>query len=75
MTEPKKVISIVTPCYNEESNVAPCYLAVKQLFEGPLAHYDYEHIFCDNASTDNTALLLKGLAAQDAHVKVIVNAL
>ena len=54
--------------------MAPCYLAVKQLFEGPLAHYDYEHIFCDNASTDNTALLLKGLAAQDPRVKIIVNA-
>ncbi len=70
----KKVISIVTPCFNEETNVTPCYLAVKQLFEGPLAKYDYEHIFCDNASSDNTVLLLKGLAAQDSRVKVIVNA-
>ncbi len=74
MSERKKIISIVTPCYNEETNVAPCYLAVKQLFEGPLAKYDYEHIFCDNASTDNTALILKGLAAQDPRVKIIVNA-
>jgi polyisoprenyl-phosphate glycosyltransferase len=70
----KKVISIVTPCFNEETNVTPCYLAVKQLFEGPLAKYDYEHIFCDNASCDNTVLLLKGLAAQDPRVKIIVNA-
>ena len=70
----KKVISIVTPCFNEETNVTPCYLAVKQLFEGPLAKYDYEHVFCDNASTDNTVLLLKGLAAQDPRVKLIVNA-
>src|SRR5438132_12338943 len=74
MTEPKKIISIVTPCFNEETNVTPCYLAVKELFEGPLAKYDYEHIFCDNASTDNTVQLLKGLAAQDPRVKVIVNA-
>src|SRR5712691_1030577 len=74
MTEPRKVISIVTPCFNEETNVTPCYLAIKQLFEGPLAKYDYEHIFCDNASSDNTVLLLKGLAAQDPRVKIIVNA-
>ncbi len=74
MAERKKIISIVTPCFNEETNVAPCYLAIKQLFEGPLAKYDYEHIFCDNASSDNTLLLLKGLAAQDSRVKVIVNA-
>jgi glycosyltransferase involved in cell wall biosynthesis len=74
MSEPKKVISIVTPCFNEETNVTPCYLAIRQLFEGPLAKYDYEHVFCDNASSDNTVLLLKGLAAQDPHVKIIVNA-
>jgi glycosyltransferase involved in cell wall biosynthesis len=74
MSERKKVISIVTPCFNEETNVTPCYLAIKQLFEGPLAKYDYEHIFCDNASLDNTILLLKGLAGQDPRVKVIVNA-
>ena len=70
----KKVISIVTPCFNEETNVTPCYLAVKQLFEGPLAKYDYEHVFCDNDSSDNSVLLLKGLAALDPHVKIIVNA-
>ena len=74
MSERKKVISIVTPCFNEEGNVTPCYLAIKQLFEGPLAKYEYEHVFCDNASSDNTVLLLKGLAAQDPHVKIIVNA-
>ena len=74
MSERKKVISIVTPCFNEEGNVTPCYLAIKQLFEGPLAKYDYEHVFCDNASSDNSVLLLKGLAAQDPHVKIIVNA-
>jgi glycosyltransferase involved in cell wall biosynthesis len=74
VSERKKIISIVTPCYNEETNVTPCYLAVRQLFEGPLAKYDYEHVFCDNASTDNTLLLLRGLAAQDPRVKVIVNA-
>ena len=74
MSERKKVISIVTPCFNEEGNVTPCYLAIKQLFEGPLAKYDYEHVFCDNASSDNTVLLLKGVAAQDPHVKIIVNA-
>jgi glycosyltransferase involved in cell wall biosynthesis len=70
----KKIISIVTPCFNEEANVTPCYLAIKRLFAGPLAKYDYEHIFCDNASTDATVRVLKALASQDARVKVIVNA-
>jgi polyisoprenyl-phosphate glycosyltransferase len=74
VSEPKKVISIVTPCFNEEANVVPCYLAIKRLFAGPLARYDYEQVFCDNASTDGTLVQLRKLAVEDARVKVIVNA-
>ncbi len=36
-------------------------------------HYQYEHIFIDNASTDNTLNELKAIAAQDRNVKVIRN--
>ena len=62
------------PCYNEERNVADCYKAVKKLFEGPLAGYDWEHVFSDNCSKDGTVEVLRGIAAKDPHVKVIVNA-
>ena len=44
------------------------------MFAKELSHYDYEHVFCDNASSDNTVKILKELAAADPHVKVIVNA-
>jgi glycosyltransferase involved in cell wall biosynthesis len=70
----RKLISIVTPCYNEEDNVADCHLAVKELFERQLPEYDFEHIFCDNASTDRTPDLLADLAGRDLRVKVIFNA-
>jgi glycosyltransferase involved in cell wall biosynthesis len=70
----KKRISLVTPCYNEGDNVADCYEAVKRVFEQHLSNYDYEHIFCDNASTDSTPQVLRGLAARDPRVKVILNA-
>jgi glycosyltransferase involved in cell wall biosynthesis len=69
----RKLISIVTPCYNEEDNVVPCAEAVRELFETQLPQYDYEHIFCDNASTDSTAARLRELAANDRRVKVILN--
>jgi polyisoprenyl-phosphate glycosyltransferase len=69
-----KTISIVTPCYNEEMNVAECHARVKALFEGPLRNYHREHVFCDNASTDETLGRLKEIAATDACVKVIANA-
>jgi glycosyltransferase involved in cell wall biosynthesis len=69
----RKLISIVTPCYNEQDNVADCYEAVRRVFHDLLPDYDHEHIFCDNASTDNTVAVLRDLAARDRCVKVIVN--
>lgn len=69
----KKLITIITPCYNEELNVADCYESVKTLFNKELVQYDYEHIFCDNDSKDNTVRILEGLASADRNVKVIVN--
>ncbi len=69
----RKKIGIVTPCYNEEDNVSKCHAAVKELFAGPLADYDYEHLFCDNCSTDATVERLRAIAAADDRVRVIVN--
>ncbi len=69
----KKKISIVTPCYNEELNVEDCYLTIKALFESVLSDYEYEHIFCDNCSEDNTLLILKNIARDDSNIKVIAN--
>jgi len=67
-----KLISIVTPCYNEEDNVDDVYQQVKAIFN-QLPHYKYEHIFIDNASTDTTVLKLKHIAKADRNIKVIVN--
>lgn len=67
-----KRISVVTPCYNEESNVTELYERVKAVLE-PLTQYHYEHIFIDNASKDNTVGILRLLAERDKRVKVIVN--
>jgi len=68
----RKLISIVTPCFNEQDNVAECYEAVKRVF-ADIPDCDHEHVFCDNASTDNTVGVLRELAARDPRVKVIVN--
>jgi glycosyltransferase involved in cell wall biosynthesis len=70
----RKKISVVTPCYNEQDNVRACYEAVRRIVEAELPGYDYEHIFCDNASTDRTPEALAELAAADPRVKVIFNA-
>lgn len=69
----RKLISVISPCYDEESNVRPCYEAVRDLFEKELPDYDFEHIFADNGSKDGTVRVLRELAAEDARVKVILN--
>lgn len=67
-----KLISIVTPCYNEEENVAELYRQVREVFAS-LPDYRYEHIFIDNASRDRTVAILKEIAGRDGNVRIIVN--
>lgn len=67
-----KLISIVTPCYNEEENIEAVHAKVKAVLD-TLPCYRYEHIFIDNASTDRTVPILKDIAKTDRHVKLILN--
>ncbi len=68
----QKLISIVTPCFNEEENVKEVYQQVKDVF-AQIAGYRYEHIFIDNSSTDKTVPILREIAKNDFNVKVIIN--
>jgi glycosyltransferase involved in cell wall biosynthesis len=68
-----KLISVVSPCYNEEGNVEILTDRVRDIFAG-LPQYRYEHIIIDNHSTDRTVEVLRGIAAKDSNVKIIVNA-
>ena len=67
-------ISILVPCYNEEENVVPMTEELTQIFEQQLPAYDYEIIFIDNCSTDQTRPLLRETCEKDRHVKAIFNA-
>jgi polyisoprenyl-phosphate glycosyltransferase len=68
-----KLISVVSPCYNEEGNVEILTDRVRELF-ATVPHYRYEHIIIDNHSTDGTVEILRGIAQKDPNVKVILNA-
>ncbi|HEX9368372.1 MAG TPA: glycosyltransferase family 2 protein [Vicinamibacterales bacterium] len=72
MSEIRKTISVMTPCFNEADNVRTLYERVRAVFQ-PLDEYAYEHIFIDNASTDATVAILRAIAAADPRVRVIVN--
>ena len=68
-----KKVSILIPCYNEEDNVVDIAKAVcKQMSKLP--QYDYELVFIDNASTDGTRDLIRGLCASNSKIKAILNA-
>jgi len=68
-----KKISICICCYNEEGNVYEMYAAVTAQMLRFNGIYDYEIIFSDNDSKDNTRSILRKIAKEDKHVKVIFN--
>jgi polyisoprenyl-phosphate glycosyltransferase len=68
-----KLISVVTPCFNEEAGIAECVNTLKAIFETRLPDYRLEHIICDNCSTDRTVEILREIAKTNPSVKVIVN--
>ncbi len=70
----KKKVSVLIPCYNEEENVVPMSNAIQEMFEQNLPQYDYELLFIDNASSDNTRPLLREICKRNRHVKAIFNA-
>lgn len=69
-----KKVSVLISCYNEEENVVPISEAVVNVFQKELAAYDYELIFIDNDSQDNTRVLLRDICSKNPHIKAIFNA-
>lgn len=69
-----KKISILIPCYNEEENVVPISKAIVEELGKNLSQYDYEIVFIDNDSKDNTRPLLREICKQNPKIKAIFNA-
>ena len=61
--------SIIVPVYNEQSTIPLFYDRMTPLMEQ--TKENYEIIFVNGASTDNTFSVLKALAAKDNRIKVI----
>jgi len=68
-----KTISILIPTYNEQENVVPIAYAVIDQFDKSLSEYNYEIIFIDNNSKDNTRMLITELCASNSNIKAIFN--
>ncbi|MCQ2081364.1 MAG: glycosyltransferase family 2 protein [Lachnospiraceae bacterium] len=68
----KKKISIGIPCYNEEENIELMYKAICNQIE-KMPQYDYEIIFSDNDSQDESQKIMRSIANNDKRVKIIIN--
>lgn len=65
-------ISIVTSCLNEESNIFDLYHRLQTQFD-KYQNHEFEIIFLDNGSTDETVTEIKKIASIDPRIKLIVN--
>lgn len=66
------LISLSIPCYNEEENIDELYRRICETVN-KITQYQFEFVFIDNASEDQTVQKLTFLASKDPRVKIIVN--
>lgn len=70
-----KKISVTIPCYAEEKSLGELHKRLTKVFREKLPQYDYEIIFVDDYSPDNTRALIRELCARDPdHTKGVLNA-
>lgn len=67
----RKLISIVTPCYNEELNVLEHFRQVSEVVEPYRNEFDFEHVYTDNCSQDKTFEILSKIADEHPNVKIL----
>lgn len=63
----KKTITIGVLCFNEETNVAPVYNELVRV-TNKNKKYNYEFLYSDNGSTDNTRAEIRKISAKDKRV-------
>ncbi len=66
----KKVVSLVIPAYNEQDNIQPLYQQVRENLD-PIERVDFEFIFANDGSTDQTYQEIKSLQEKDGRVKLV----
>lgn len=65
----RKIISVVVPMYFEEKVAEECYKRLSKTLSGE--KFDYEIIFINDGSKDNTEKILFEIASEDKNVRII----
>ena len=66
-----KILSIVTPLFNEEENISEHYHELTYVLSKLKYFQNYEIIFVNDGSQDNSLKILKELAIKDNRIKII----
>ena len=69
-TTDKLLVSILVPVFNEEENLPALYQRISTVTEQLTDRYDFEFVFTDNHSTDDSFSILGKFAAQDSRIRV-----
>ncbi len=65
-----KKISLIIPCYNEEEAIPIFYEEMKKVME-KMPHQEFELIFIDDGSKDNTLKIIRDYSKEDKRVRYI----
>ena len=65
-----KKITILVPAYNEEESLPYLYDRVKKIMD-EMTNYEFELLFINDGSKDNTRQMLKEICRVDGNVKLI----
>lgn len=68
--EPRRLITIVIPVYREAGNLPRLCKRLEPVTRR-LSQYDWEYLFVNDGSPDNSLQVLRGLAQQAGRIKVI----
>lgn len=71
--EEKKSLSIIVPCYNEESCIDPFVQEINAVFDNNSFDFllDYSIVFVDDGSTDSTLNKIIDISRKNTHIKYI----
>lgn len=67
----RPLISIVTPCWNEEECLEPYFQQVNDAISDSEADVDLEFLLVDDGSTDRTPEIMRQIADRDPRVRIL----